>query len=163
MKAKNAVRLSDNLVGVEVCNIKDVVKAQAAGLLLLNKEGEDYEYRVEDEESGEEREPTEQEVFDRIAKDIADDKEVYACMHISEDWCKQKNGITTMYTNFYVGQKVYLLRNNRIVEDEIISIALIKSEYGQKCKLVLSYNPDDYTQARCFTTKQGLIDYLMEK
>lgn len=36
MKAENAVRLSDNLVGVEIYTIQDVVKAQAAGLKLIN-------------------------------------------------------------------------------------------------------------------------------
>lgn len=72
MKAENAVRMSDNLVGIEVHTIQDVVKAQAAGLNLLNKDGLGYEYEVINEESGEEREPTEQEIFNRIAKDLAE-------------------------------------------------------------------------------------------
>lgn len=55
MKAENAVKMSDNLVGIEVHTIQDVVKAQAAGLNLLNKDGLGYEYEVINEESGEER------------------------------------------------------------------------------------------------------------
>ena len=52
MKAENAVRLSDNLVGFEVYTIQDVVKAQAAGLELINKDGIGYDYSVviEDED-----------------------------------------------------------------------------------------------------------------
>ena len=74
MKAENAVRLSDNLVGVEIYTIQDVVKAQAAGLKLINKDGIGYDYSVviEDEDGEDaEREPTEQEVFERITKDLA--------------------------------------------------------------------------------------------
>lgn len=92
MKAENAVRMSDNLVGIEVHTIQDVVKAQAAGLYLLNKDGLGYEYWIEDEESGEEREPTEQEIFNRIAKDLAEDSEVYACMYIADDWVCTEEG-----------------------------------------------------------------------
>lgn len=84
MKAENAVRLSDNLVGVEINTIQDVVKAQAAGLNLLNKDGLGYKYEVINEESGEEREPTEQEVFNRINKDLSEGDEVYACMRIAD-------------------------------------------------------------------------------
>lgn len=91
MKAENAVRLSDNLVGVEVNTIQDVVKAQAAGLGLVDKEGWGYDFTIVDAESGEERKPTEQEVFDRITKDLAEGKEVYACMQIANDWpCSEK-------------------------------------------------------------------------
>ena len=39
MKTTKAVRLSDNFVGVEINTIQDVVKAQAAGLKLGDKEG----------------------------------------------------------------------------------------------------------------------------
>lgn len=36
---------------------------------------------IEDEKDGVEREPTEQEVFERIAKDINEGNKVYACMN----------------------------------------------------------------------------------
>lgn len=39
MKTTKAVRLSNNFVGVEINTIQDVVKAQAAGLKLVDKEG----------------------------------------------------------------------------------------------------------------------------
>lgn len=44
MKTEDAVRMSDNLVGIEVHTIQDVVKAQAAGLVFVNKDGIGYEY-----------------------------------------------------------------------------------------------------------------------
>lgn len=163
MKAENAVRLSDNLVGFEINTIQDVVKAQAAGLSLLNKDGLGYEYEVINEESGEEREPTEQEVFERINKDLSEGNEVYACMFIGDGWCVQEKAATTMRTNFYVGQKVYLMRDNKIVEDDIVYISLLKSKNGEECKLVLGHDQGHYTKSRfVFATKQELVDSLLK-
>lgn len=163
MKAENAVRLRDNLVGFEVYTIQDVVKAQAAGLSLLNKDGLGYEYEVINEESREEREPTEQEVFERITKDLAEGDEVYACMGIADDWSVQEKATTTMRTNFYVGQKVYLMRDNKIVEDEIIYINMVIGGGMEVCKLVLDGNQGHYIKANLvFATKQELVDSLLK-
>ena len=164
MKAENAVRMSDNLVGIEVHTIQDVVKAQAAGLNLLNKDGLGYEYEIINEESGEEREPTEQEIFNRIAKDLAEDNEVYACMYIANDWCVQKRAATTMRTNFYVGQKVYLMRDNKIAEDEVIYINLVRGGGMEVCKLVLGADQGHYIKGNLvFATKQELVESLMKE
>lgn len=164
MKAENAVRLSDNLVGVEINTIQDVVKAQAAGLGLVDKDGWGYDYTLEDDESGEERDPTEKEIFDRITKDLAEGKEVYACMGIANDWSVQEKAATTMRTNFYVGQKVYLMRDNKIVEDDIVYISLLKSKNGEECKLVLGHDQGHYTKSRfVFATKQELVESLMKE
>lgn len=130
MKAENAVRMSDNLVGIEVHTIQDVVKAQAAGLYLLNKDGLDYEYGIINEESGEEREPTEQEIFNRIAKDLAEDNEVYACMYIANDWCVQRNAKTNLLCDFYLHQHVYTMHKNKIVEGEIVYLSLAHGSLG---------------------------------
>lgn len=163
MKTNKAVRMNYNLVGVEVNTIQDVVKAQAAGLELVDKDGWGYDYTTDDEETGEEVEPTEKEIFDRITKDIADGKEVYACMTLANDWCVQENAKTTMSTNFYVGQKVYLMRDNKIVEDEIIYINLVKGGGMEICKLVLDGDQGHYTKANLvFATKQELVEYLMK-
>lgn len=167
MKAENAVRLSDNLVGVEVNTIQDVVKAQAAGLELINKDGIGYDYSVviEDEDGEDaEREPTEQEVFERITKDLAEGDEVYACMRIADDWAVQEKAATTMCTNFYVGQKVYLMRDNKIVEDEIIYINMVIGGGMEVCKLVLGGNQGHYIKANLvFATKQELVESLMKE
>lgn len=167
MKTNNAVRLSDNLVGVEVNTIQDVVKAQAAGLELVNKDGIGYDYSVviEDEDGDEiERDPTEQEVFERISEDITDGKEVYACMQIANDWCVRETANTTMNTNFYVGQKVYLMRDNKIVEDEIIYVTITKGGGMEVCKLVLNGNQGHYIKSNLvFATKQELVESLMKE
>lgn len=165
MKTNKAVRLNDNLVGVEVNTIQDVVKAQAAGLELVDKEGWGYDdYTIIDDESGEERNPTEQEVFDRITKDLVEGKEVYACMQIANDWCVRETANTTMSTNFYVGQKVYLMRDNKIIEDEIIYVTITKGGGMEVCKLVLNGNQGHYIKSNLvFATKQELVESLMKE
>lgn len=131
MKTNNAVKMGSNLVGVEINTIQDVVKAQAAGLELVDKEGWGYDdYTIVDDESGEERNPTEQEMFDRIAKDLADGKEVYACMTLANDWCVQRNAKTNLLCDFYLHQHVYTMHENKIVEGEIVYLSLAHGSLG---------------------------------
>lgn len=163
MNVKNATEVGENYVGVEVKSIQDVVKAQAAGLIITDESGCRYNYWDVDEETGEEREPTEQEIFDRITKDLADDKHaVYACMEIMDGLYIAKEYNTVMHTDFYVGQKVYLLRDNKIVEDEIIYISLVRSKHGDECKFVLGGDQGHYIKSnQVFATKQDLVNSLM--
>lgn len=163
MKATKAVKVNENMVGVEVMNIQDVVKAQAAGLELVDKEGWGYDYTTDDEETGEEREPTEQEIFERITKDLAEGKEVYACMELSSDWEVQERAKTHLKTNFYVGQQVYLMRDNKIAEDKIVRIYLVKDKDEEECKLILMGDQQHYTKGtEVFATKEELVENLMK-
>lgn len=162
MNVNNATEIGGNYVGVEVKSIQDVVKAQAAGLIITDECGCRYNYWDVDEETGEEREPTEQEIFDRITKDLADEKAVYACMEIMDGLCIAKEYNTVMHTDFYVGQNVYLLRDNKIVEDEIIYISLVRSKHGDERKFVLGGDQGHYTKSnQVFVTKQDLVNSLM--
>ena len=150
------------MVGVEVLNIQDVVKAQAAGLELVDKEGWGYDYTTDDEETGEEVEPTEQEIFERITKDLAEGKEVYACMILSDDFDVQEHAKTHLKTNFYVGQQVFLMRDNKIAEKTISRIILEKNE-DKECSKVLLRHDNTYTKSEdVFATKEELVEYLMK-
>lgn len=125
MDANNAINVYENVVGVRVENIQDVVQAQAAGLLITNENGYGYDnHIIEDEKDGVEREPTEQEVFERIAKDINEGNKVYACMILSHDLCVMKDTNTIIQSDFYVGQKVYTMHENKIMKGEIRYLSL---------------------------------------
>lgn len=164
MKTTKAVRLSDNFVGVEINTIQDVVKAQAAGLKLVDKEGWEYSiYTIDDEETGEEREPTEQEIFERITKDLSEGKEVYACMELSSDWEVQERAKTNLKTNFYVGQQVFTMRNNKIVEETIKRIIIEKNEDKEVCKLLLGYDSTYTKGVYVFATKEELVESLLKE
>lgn len=163
MKTIKAVRLSDNFVGVEINTIQDAVKAQAAGLILVDKEGWAYNiYTIYDEETGEEREPTEQEIFEHITKDLSKGKEVYACMELSPDWEVLERAKTNLKTNFYVGQQVFTMRNNKIAEMKIHRIVLEKNEDKEVCKLLLGCD-NTYTKGtEVFATKEELVESLLK-
>lgn len=128
MNANNAINVFKNIVGVEVATIQDVVKAQSAGLYITGKDGWGYDYDIEDEENGEERTPTEQEIFDRITKVLAAGEKVYACMTLANDLCVTKDTNTTMQSNFFVNQKVYTMHENKIVKGEIIYLSLSRGK-----------------------------------
>lgn len=163
MKTTKAVKINENMVGVEVMNIQDVVKAQAAGLELVDKEGWGYDGTIVDDETDEEREPTEQEIFERITKDLAEGKEVYACMILSNDFDVQEHAKTNLKTNFYVGQQVFLLRDNKIAEKTISRIILEKEKDKEICKLLLSCD-NMYTKGtEVFATKEELVENLMKE
>lgn len=138
MKTNKAVKINANMVGVEVMNIQDAVKAQAAGLDLVDKEGLGYDdYTIVDDESGEERNPTEQEMFDRIAKDLAEGKEFYACMMLANDWCVQRNAKTNFLCDFYLHQHVYTMHENKILEGEIVYLSLAHGSLGDDANTAL--------------------------
>ena len=164
MKTTKAVRLSDNFVGVEINTIQDVVKAQAAGLKLVDKEGWEYSiYTIDDEETGEEREPTEQEIFEHITKDLSEGKEVYACMELSYDWEVQERAKTHLKTNFYVGQQVFLMRDNKIAEKTISRIILEKNEDRERCKVLLRHDSAYTKGTDVFSTKEELVESLLKE
>lgn len=163
MKTIKAVKISTNMVGVEVMNIQDVVKAQAAGLKLVDKEGWGYDvYTIDDEETGEERD-TEQEIFEHITKDLSEGKEVYACMELSSDWEVQERANTHLKTNFYVGQQVFTMRDNKIAEMKISRITIEKNEDKEVCKLLLGYDSTYTKGVDVFATKEKLVESLMKE
>lgn len=143
---------------------KTLVKAQAAGLKLVDKEGWEYSiYTIDDEETGEEREPIEQEIFEHITKDLSEGKEVYACMELSYDWEVQERAKTHLTTNFYVGQQVFLLRDNKIAEKTISRIIIEKNEEKEVCKVLLRHD-NVYTKGvDVFATKEELVESLMKE
>ena len=85
-------------------------------------------------------------------------------MGIADDWSVQEKAATTMRTNFYVGQKVYLMRDNKIVEDEIIYINMVIGGGMEVCKLVLGGDQGHYIKANLvFATKHELVESLMNE
>ena len=125
-----------NFVGFEVTTIQEVVKAQACGLVITDKDGGDYHYEFEDkDENGDvfDREPTDKEVFDRIALDIANGHTLVAGFWLDTDKVQVvPRAAITLQTDFYIGQKVYAMRNNKIIEGKIIHLSLTRSSDNKK-------------------------------
>jgi len=112
-----------NFVGFEITTIQEVVKAQACGLVITDKDGGDYHYEFEDEdENGDvfDREPTDKEVFDRIAEDIANGHTLVAGFWLDTDKVQVvPRAAITLQTDFHIGQEVYTMRNNKIIEAKV--------------------------------------------
>ena len=125
-----------NFVGFEVTTIQEVVKAQACGLVITDKDGGDYHYEFEDkDENGDvfDREPTDKEVFDRIALDIANGHTLVAGFWLDTDKVQVvPRAAITLQTDFYIGQKVYAMRNNKIIEGKIVHLTLTRSADNNK-------------------------------
>jgi ATPase subunit of ABC transporter with duplicated ATPase domains len=117
----------------------------------------------DDEETGEEREPTEQEIFEHITKDLSEGKEVYACMELSSDWEVQERAKTNLKTNFYVGQQVFLLRDNKIAEKTITRVILEKNEDRECCKVLLKHDSTYTKGVDVFATKEELVESLLKE
>ena len=166
MNTNNAIYIFGHMVGVEVENIQDVVKAQEIGFYLSDEQGNGYDYTImrEDEEGNEvECEPTEQEIFERVSTALADGDKVYACMELSSDWEVQERAKTNLKTNFYVGQQVFTMRNNKIVEETIKRIIIGKNEDKEVCKLLLGYDSTYTKGVDVFATKEELVESLLKE
>ena len=166
MNTNNAIYIFGHMVGVEVENIQDVVKAQEIGFYLSDEQGNGYDYTImrEDEEGNEvECEPTEQEIFERVSTALSDGEKVYACMTLSPDWDVQRHANTHLKTNFYVGQQVFLLRDNKIAEKTISRIIIEKNEDKEVCKLLLSYDNAYTKDTEVFSTKEELVESLLKE
>lgn len=166
MNTNNAIYIFGHMVGVEVENIQDVVKAQEIGFYLSDEQGNGYDYTImrEDEEGNEvECEPTEQEIFERVSTALADGEKVYACMTLSPDWDVQRYAKTHLKTNFYVGQQVFLMRDNKIAEKTISRIIIGKNEDKEVCKLLLNYDSKYTNGVDVFATKEELVESLMKE
>lgn len=131
MNVNNAIGVNENLVGVEVKNIQDVVKAQAAGLIITDEIGCRFNYFVMNEETGEEREAKEQEIFDQITAALAEGEKVFACIEIMDGLhVAKKKTNTNLRSEFYVHQHVYTMHENKMIEGEIVYLSLAYGRLG---------------------------------
>ena len=159
-----------NFVGFEVSTIQEVVKAQACGLVILDNElGEyDYPYEYQDEE-GEwtESDPTEQQVFERIAEDIKDGKTLLAGFWLNADkYNIVPSKQTTMQTDFYVGQEVFTMKGNKVIKARIQRLWL--SRGGETYFKNTEYVTSDIVREmrNCVTTlsaNKATLDYISSR
>lgn len=171
MKTIDVFFRGNNFVGRELENVQDLVKALAAGMDIANIDGCGYstfgEKEVEDEDGNtqyEEYEKSEQELFEEMKSDLEDGYKVYAGFFLGwEDYQIYPTAATTLQSDFYVGQEVYRMDNNKIVKDEILYINLIKGEKGIEKKYILMGAQGRYTDEKyIFKTKEELVKSLME-
>lgn len=123
---------NSNVVGFEVATANDVIKAQELGLFICN-EDEYYfdEYVTELDEDGieTEREATKDERMERIIKALREGQQLYATFDFDDCGMKAvKKSATILASDFYVGQTVYTMQDNKIVSGTILYLSLSQSK-----------------------------------
>lgn len=84
-------------------------------------------------------------------------------MELSPDWEVQERAKTHLTTNFYVGQQVFTMSNNKIVEETIKRIIIEKNEDKEVCKLLLGYDSTYTNGVDVFATKEELVESLLKE
>lgn len=163
-------------VGFRVNTIKEVVNAQAAGLHICNEDGYYFDNYiiVTDSETGEEeeREPTEEEKFQSIQEAMKNDVVLYATFNLD---CGKvvDDKATTLQSDFYIGEPVYYMSNNRVALGEIAQIDMAYGKNNRNCKakkekyLVYRYNDNRgivekkiLNEGEVFDSLGSITDYL---
>lgn len=123
---------NSNVVGFEVATANDVIKAQELGLFICNKDEYYFdEYVTELDEDGNEteREATKDECTERMIKALREGQHLYATFNFDNSGMRAvKDSATILASDFYIGQTVYTMQNNKIVSGTILFLSLCKSK-----------------------------------
>lgn len=159
-----------NFVGREIESLQEVVKGMAAGMDFADEEGAGFTSDVEEEDDNY-REPTEQEVFERIKEAFEDDnKKVYMGWFLDYDYQIVPRKRTILQSYFQVGQSVYIMYKNKICKAQIYSISL-KAEKGDGYQirktasyhLMFPYSEKEYRENEIFFSKDELVEHLLKE
>lgn len=143
-------------VGYRVNTIKEVINAQTAGLKICNESGYYFNNYIEtvNPETGEneERAPTDDEILQSIQEAMENEYPVYATFYLDcGDVVSHK--LTTLQSNFHVGQEVFYMKGNKIQSKYIFRILLIETahynSYGENIKVVGEHNSIQISRKEC--------------
>lgn len=117
-----------NLLGMELKNMQDVLNAHNLGLHIKADGGEEYLDSRYDEELGDWRDATTEELIEEAQVAFRAVGKLYGVFDLPADYRLAPAKATTLQTDFKVGQEVYLLVNNKITKAAIKQIVLIDGE-----------------------------------
>lgn len=123
---------NSNIIGFEVATANDVIKAQELGLYICNKDEDYFDFYVteQDEDGNEtEREATKDERTERMIKALREGQQLYATFNFDGSGMKAvKDSATILASDFYIGQTVYTMQDNKIVSGTILYLSLSQSK-----------------------------------
>lgn len=132
---------NSNVVGFEVTTANDVIKAQELGLFICNKDEyyfDDYVTELDKDGIEKEREATKDECTERMFKALKEGQQLYATFNFDDSGMKAvRNSATILASDFYIGQTVYTMRNNKIASGIILYMSMSIGE--QEDKFYLDY------------------------
>lgn len=132
---------NSNVVGFEITTANDVIKAQELGLFICNKDEyyfDDYVTELDKDGIEKEREATKDERMERMFKALREGQQLYATFNFDDSGMKAvRNSATILASDFYIGQTVYTMRNNKIASGIILYMSMSIGE--QEDKFYLDY------------------------
>ncbi len=154
-----------NLLGMELKNIQDVLNAHNLGLHIKADGGEEYLDSRYDEELGDWRDATTEELIEEAQVAFRTVGKLYGVFDLPADYRLAPAKATTLQTDFRVGQEVYLLVNNKITKAVIKQIWL---EEGKGCLRYSDYIASEICNefyARCQTVHHNspTFSYICDK
>lgn len=131
METKN---LLNGKIGFEVKDIKDILAAKSLGMGICDEDAYYFdEYIIEEDEDGEEvdREPTDNEITNRIIEGMKDGAKIYATCRVPKGFTLVNDTNTTLQSDLFVGQHAFAMVDNKITEVRIIYISLSKGDVSK--------------------------------
>lgn len=172
MKSEEIYFDATDFIGREVENIQEVVKGMAANMDFADQDGAGFWYDVEEEDGCTYREPTEQEVFDRIQECLSNGGKVYIGLFLNmSKYTVVPAKSTNLQSDFAIGQEVYIIQDNKIIKGKINTIQIVQSFKNNVVVRDARYKIDcainNYKQAsfvlgeeEIFATKDALVEHI---
>lgn len=132
---RDTLTFNENNLGVKLNSAAEIIQFHAlADFTIWDADGYPFDYPVEttDEDGNtQDREATETEVLERALDAFRKGETVYAGLYI--DGVKiVPDKATTLQSDFYLGQTVYTMHNNKIVQGVIIFLTMSASSKTEK-------------------------------
>lgn len=142
----NTKNFGNGYVGIKINSISEIMKYNALKeIFSIWSDDEDTSLEddievMDDDGNVTEREPTENEKIERILEAFNNGTVLYAVFHL--DCGRVFSDLpTTFQSKYAVGQKVFIMMDNRIVSGRIVLISL--SDYEDDKKLYVDYHSRD--------------------
>lgn len=116
----------NDYVGIHVNSVAEIMQYSALpNFAICDEYGECFDECVRGDDNIE-REPTENEIQERVLQAFSEGRTLYATFYLS---CGQvvPRSATTLQCDFRVGQRVYTMKDNKIVVGEVLRIDLTDS------------------------------------
>lgn len=124
-------RVLNGKIAFSLDNVNELLAAKQLGMFVCDLNENYFNYDVE-EKDGRYREATEEEKTDRAIDAMREGYVVCAVMCAPSGYKLVERSATTLQCNFYPGQHVYMMYNNKIVSVEILRIWLTRGDIEYK-------------------------------
>lgn len=123
--------LENGMIGFNLTNINELLAAKQLGMYVCDLNGNYFDEDIVGDD-GSYRDPTEEEKTNRAVDAMRNGYVVCATMSVPAEYKLVERKSTTLQCDFYHGQHVYMMYNNKIVSVEILRIWLTRGDIEYK-------------------------------